>query len=87
MDYHILIKDNLQPHIVHYKGYHESDTHLYIFMEYIPCGDLTRFTYRDDLLTEQECQIVAYQTMQALDYLQQHHTPGYQAGQHPHCKP
>ena len=38
-------------------------------MEYIPCGDLTPFVDRKNLLTEQQCQIVAYQTMQALEYL------------------
>ena len=50
-------------------GFHETNTHLYIFMEYISGGDLTPFTYPNALLTEQQCQRVAYQTMQALDYL------------------
>ena len=50
-------------------GYHETGTHLYIIMEYIPGGDLTHFTYNPNLLTEEQCQRVAYQTMQALDYL------------------
>lgn len=38
-------------------------------MEYVPYGDLTPFVSRKNLLTERQCQSVAYQTMHALDYL------------------
>ena len=38
-------------------------------MEYVPLGDLTPYVDPESLLTEQQCQSVAYQTIQALDYL------------------
>ena len=38
-------------------------------MEFVPCGDLTPFVVKEDLLPEEDCQSVAYQTIRALDYL------------------
>lgn len=58
-----------QPHIVQYLGYEETAVHLYIIMEYLTCGDLTPYVHQDNLISEQLCQSVAYQTMLALDYL------------------
>ena len=40
-----------------------------MLMEFVPCGDLTQFVHRNNLLPEPQCQCVAYQTMHALDYL------------------
>lgn len=38
-------------------------------MEFVPCGDLTPYVCHNNLLLEEQCQSVAVQTMQALDYL------------------
>ena len=58
-----------QDNIVQYLGYEETAAHLYVLMEFVPCGDLTQFVHRNSLLPEPQCQCVAYQTMLALDYL------------------
>ena len=43
--------------------------HLFIIMEYVRGGDLSRFIKHGDRLTDWQCKVVAYQMCQALDYL------------------
>ena len=43
--------------------------HIYIIMEYIPCGDLTQYINSASVMPEYMCRYVAHQMMKALDYL------------------
>ena len=58
-----------QPNIVKYIDHHESESWLYIVMEYIPFGDLSSWTRAGTPMPEYMSMHVARQILQALDYL------------------
>lgn len=62
------------PHVVQYVDYQDVENHLYIIMEYVPCGDLAQWlgNTRSGVtrtLDEALGQTVAYQVLDALSYL------------------
>ena len=58
-----------QPNIVKYVDHHESFQCLFIIMEYIRFGDLSRWTRVGTPMPEYMCMHVARQMLQAIDYL------------------
>ncbi|KAF2674462.1 kinase-like protein [Microthyrium microscopicum] len=56
------------PHIVQYEDFRDVNDHLYIMMEYVPCGDLQKYL-KQGLLTEDNGMLLARQVLQALAYL------------------
>jgi serine/threonine protein kinase len=63
-----IMKSIKHPHIVEYVEYHDIQDHLYIIMEYVPCGDLQAYL-KHGVLSESKAIPVARQTLLALDYL------------------
>lgn len=61
----------IQPNIVKYVGHHNTPTHLFIIMEFVPLGDLCAWTSAGSAMPEYICTHLARQIMQALDYLHQ----------------
>ena len=60
----------IQPNIVRYVDHHETNPNLYIIMEYMSYGDhLTSYAVSGNALPEYVGMHVAYQILQALDYL------------------
>lgn len=55
--------------IVQYREYHDVRDHLYIIMEFVPCGDLQQHLTEHGPLTEKTGKSVAAQVFDALDYL------------------
>lgn len=45
--------------------------HIYIMMEYVPCGDLAKFIIREGAMPEYLAKNMSYQVLRALAYL--HH--------------
>ena len=58
-----------QPNIVKYVDHHETSQWLFIIMEYIRFGDLSRWTRVGSSMPEYMGMHVAYQMLQAIDYL------------------
>jgi serine/threonine protein kinase len=59
------------PNIVQYIDYKDVGKHLYIIMEYIPCGDLQGWLSKNGPLPEKKAQAMARQVLHALAYLHQ----------------
>ena len=57
------------PSVVDYRGWHEERDHLYIIMEYVPCGDLQQYLGEHGPLPENMGKQMAQQILDALDYL------------------
>ncbi|GAB7352685.1 hypothetical protein MBLNU459_g3046t1 [Dothideomycetes sp. NU459] len=57
------------PHVVQYVDYQNVENHLYIIMEYVPCGDLAQWLNTQGPLSESLGQTVAFQVLDALAYL------------------
>lgn len=57
------------PHIVRYVDYRDVEKHLYIIMEYVPCGDLQQWLKANGPLPEFLANTVAQQVLDALAYL------------------
>ncbi|KAF2099751.1 kinase-like protein [Rhizodiscina lignyota] len=64
-----IMKTLRHPNIVEYIDYREVANHLYIIMEYVPCGDLQRYLSRHDVLPEPSAKLMAAQILDALAYL------------------
>lgn len=58
-----------QPNIVKYVDHHETSQWLFIIMEFIRFGDLSRWTRVGSPMPEYMCMHVAHQMLQAIDYL------------------
>lgn len=56
-------------HIVKYVDYQDISNHLYIIMEYVPCGDLQQWIKAHGVLPEPLTNTVAEQVLDALAYL------------------
>ena len=59
----------MQPNIIEYKDHHETDTHLYIIMDFMPLGDLRHWTDFGKAMTEYMAARVGRQMLEALTYL------------------
>ncbi|KAB8356360.1 hypothetical protein FH972_023944 [Carpinus fangiana] len=66
-----IMKDLRHPNIVQYIDYIETNQHLYIIMEYIPCGDLQGYIQSHQLLPEDMGREMSRQIFDALAYLHQ----------------
>lgn len=66
-----IMKTLRHPNIVQYIDYRDVQNHLYIIMEYVPCGDLQGYLADHKVLSESAAKCVAAQILDALAYL--HH--------------
>ena len=57
------------PNIVTYVDYHDIENHLYIIMEFVPCGDLQGYLDDHRVLTEDQGRGMSLQVLSALAYL------------------
>lgn len=64
-----IMKSITHPNVVQYIGYHDYVDHLYIIMEYVPCGDLQNYLSKHTYLPEAEAKIMSRQVLEALRYL------------------
>lgn len=64
-----IMKSITHPNVVQYIGYHDYVDHLYIIMEYVPCGDLQNYLSKHTYLPEAESKIMSRQVLEALRYL------------------
>ncbi|KAE9963811.1 hypothetical protein BLS_008897 [Venturia inaequalis] len=64
-----IMKSITHPNVVQYIGYHDYVDHLYIIMEYVPCGDLQVYLTKHAYLPEAESKIMSRQVLEALRYL------------------
>jgi serine/threonine protein kinase len=66
-----IMQDLRHPNIVEYVDYGDDKKSLYIFMEYVPHGDLQGFLTANKVLPEPQTKLMADQIFNALDYLHQ----------------
>ncbi|KIW07952.1 hypothetical protein, variant [Verruconis gallopava] len=64
-----IMKSIRHENIVQYIGYHDHAEHLYIIMEYVPCGDLQGYLSEHKVLPETEAKLMSRQVLDALQYL------------------
>lgn len=64
-----IMKQLHHPNIVQYEDYHEFEQWIYIFMEYVPYGELSKELRENGPLPEQMVQTITRQILHALDYL------------------
>ena len=64
-----IIRNVKHPNIVEFVEYYETDRHLYIVMEYVPCGDLRGYIESHGRLLEENAQVMSRQSLLALNYL------------------
>jgi serine/threonine protein kinase len=64
-----IMKSVKHPNIVEYVDYRDENDHLYIIMEYVPCGDLQQYLKAHEILAEPDAKLMARQTLRALAYL------------------
>lgn len=64
-----IMQTTSHPNIVQYVDYFDHEKHLYIVMEYIPCGDLQQYLSSHGPLPEQLAKIMARQVFEAMAYL------------------
>jgi len=64
-----IMRDIDHPHVVQYVDYQDIANHLYIIMEYVPCGDLQQWLIARGPLSEMLANTVAEQIFDALAYL------------------
>ena len=64
-----IVKRLSHPHIVKFCNWKETTNWLYIIMEYVPCGDLSRYTVETSLLPRGNIKQVAHQICQALHHI------------------
>ena len=60
------------PSIVQYIDYYDIQHHLYIIMEFVPCGDLQGYLHCHEVLTEDQGQVMSRQVLSALAHLHDH---------------
>ncbi len=58
-----------QPNIVQYLDCVEQLDHIYILMEYVPCGDLATFMHKEGAMPEFIAKQMSHQVLRALVYL------------------
>lgn len=66
-----IMKTIRHENVVQYINYHDHADHLYIIMEYVPCGDLQGYLLKNKILPEPEAKLMSRQVLDALQYL--HH--------------
>jgi serine/threonine protein kinase len=64
-----IMKQLNHPNIVQYEDYHEFEQWIYIFMEYIPHGELSKELRENGPLPEPMVQTITRQVLHALEYL------------------
>lgn len=64
-----IMKSIKHPNIVEYIGYEDHAEHLYIIMEFVPCGDLQQYLQAHKTLPEPEAILMSRQVLDALHYL------------------
>ncbi|EMC93435.1 hypothetical protein BAUCODRAFT_125292 [Baudoinia panamericana UAMH 10762] len=64
-----IMKSISHPNIVRYVDYQDHANHLYIIMEFVPCGDLQRYLNLKGPLPEHAGLQMAHQVFDSLDYL------------------
>jgi serine/threonine protein kinase len=64
-----IMKTIRHQNVVQYIGYHDHAEHLYIIMEYVPCGDLQGYLLKNKILRETEAKLMSRQVLDALQYL------------------
>jgi len=64
-----IMKRLRHPNIVEYTDYVETEHHLYIIMEYVPCGDLQGYMVSHGTLPENLAKTMTRQVLSALAYL------------------
>ncbi|TKA61292.1 hypothetical protein B0A49_12344, partial [Cryomyces minteri] len=66
-----IMKGLRHPNIVQYIDYHDVGNHLYIIMEYVPCGDLQGYLQNNGVLPEHLAKTMARQIFKSMAYLHQ----------------
>lgn len=66
-----IMKTLRHPNIVQYIDYQDIENHLYIIMEYVPCGDLQDYLVKHSFLPEASAKLMTVQILDALAYLHQ----------------
>ncbi|KAK5129142.1 hypothetical protein LTR08_003807 [Meristemomyces frigidus] len=64
-----IMKATSHPNIVKYVDYQDSTNHLYIIMEFVPCGDLQQYLQARGALPESIGKKMAMQVLDSLAYL------------------
>ena len=64
-----IMRETRHENIVQYMGYHDHAEHLYIIMEYVPCGDLQGYLLKNKILPEADAKLMSRQCLDALHYL------------------
>jgi len=64
-----IMKAISHPNVVQYVEYQDFGQHLYIIMEFVPCGDLQHYLNSYGSLTEPLAKIMSFQVFDALAYL------------------
>lgn len=64
-----IMKQLNHPNIVQYEDYHEFEQWIYIFMEYVPHGELSKELRENGPLPEPMVQTITRQVLHALEYL------------------
>lgn len=64
-----IMKEISHPNIVQYIDYHDHANHLYIIMEFVPCGDLQQYLGLHGPLSEDLGKKMAAQVLDSLAYL------------------
>jgi serine/threonine protein kinase len=64
-----IMKQLNHPNIVQYEDYHEFEQWIYIFMEYVPHGELSKELRENGPLPEPMIQTITRQVLHALEYL------------------
>jgi serine/threonine protein kinase len=64
-----IMKELRHPNIVQYIDYQDVGRHLYIIMEYVPCGDLQGYLSTKGNLPEHSAKLMARQILSSLAYL------------------
>ncbi|KAI9722740.1 MAG: hypothetical protein M1812_001671 [Candelaria pacifica] len=64
-----IMRNLIHPNIVQYLDCVDQPEHIYIMMEYVPCGDLAGFMQRKGALPEYMAKSMSHQVLRALVYL------------------
>jgi serine/threonine protein kinase len=64
-----IMKGLRHPNIVQYIDFHDHEQWVYIIMEYLPHGELSRYMQEKGPIPEEEARIITRQVLHALDYL------------------
>jgi hypothetical protein len=64
-----IMKGLSHPNIVQYVDFHDHEQWVYIIMEYLPHGELSRYMQEKGPIPEDQAKIITRQILHALDYL------------------